>query len=331
MLSLLRQRATVEVFDRAHKVNGRARKLWRALRQLRGYWRTMRRSRGLVVYMALTGGLWQLVDGVYILIARIHRRPIFIHHHSFAYINQSTLVSRLLFASLRHATHIVLSDGMGRALAQRYAIEPTRVVTLSNAAFFDAPPGVAHTQAPAAPIRLGFLGNITYAKGIVEFFEVLNALQRLAVPYRAHIAGPVIQDASETFQRLLSGAAHVEHVGPLYGEAKSDFYQRLDILLFPTKYINEAEPLVIHEAIRSGVHVIACARGAISEVLSNGAGLVFDQEVFVAEAVAAIRALEADRAALAGAKRLSFEQARRLHITAEGDLTAILARITGEQ
>ena len=138
-------------------------------------------------------------------------------------------------------------------------------------------------------------------------------------------------DALSCFQRLLAGAVDVDYLGPVYGEAKRDFYQRLDILLFPTRYINEAEPLVIHEAIRSGVHVMACARGAIGEVLSNGAGLVFEQEVFVAEAVAAIRALDADRAALASAQRLSFEQARRLHITAEGDLTAILARITGEQ
>jgi len=48
----------------------------------------------------------------------------------------------------------------------------------------------------------------------------------------------------------------------------------VDVLLFPTDYANEAEPLVIHEAIRSGAHVIACERGAIPDILSNGAGLV---------------------------------------------------------
>jgi glycosyltransferase involved in cell wall biosynthesis len=50
--------------------------------------------------------------------------------------------------------------------------------------------------------------------------------------------------------------------------------------LFPTKYVNEADPLVIHEALRNGVYVIACERGAIAETLGHGAGLAVPHEGF---------------------------------------------------
>ena len=55
------------------------------------------------------------------------------------------------------------------------------------------------------------------------------------------------------------------------GSTRSAFIGSLDIFLFPTNYANEAEPLVIYEAMRRGVYVIACDRGAISEMLLNGA------------------------------------------------------------
>jgi glycosyltransferase involved in cell wall biosynthesis len=264
------------------------------------------------------------------LIARAYRRRIFVHHHSFAYINKSTLTSKLLFSLLRDATHIVLSHGMGSALADRYKIDSSTIKVVSNAAFYGPPPDIARTQSDVkTPIRIGFLANITFAKGFIEFFEVLMELGRLAVPYRAYIAGPISPNARSTFERLMAAAEQVDYVGPLYDDAKRRFYQQLDILLFPTKYVNEAEPLVIHEAIRSGVHVIACARGAIPELLSHGAGLVFDQRVFVTSAATSIRSLSSDRAGLARAQQLSFEQAQRLQPSAEAHLTEVIGQILG--
>jgi glycosyltransferase involved in cell wall biosynthesis len=330
MLALLQKRGTVAVFDRSPRVKGRAPQMLRQLREAIRYFHTVRLSPRIGLYLGVSGGLGQVIDGFYILIARTYRRRIFVHHHSFAYINKPTLISKLLFSLLRDATHIVLSHGMGSALADRYKIDSSAVKVVSNAAFYGPPPDIARTQSDVKmPIRIGFLANITFAKGFVEFFAVLTELGRLAVPYRAYIAGPIAPDARSTFDRLITAAEHVDYVGPLYDDAKMRFYQQLDILLFPTKYVNEAEPLVIHEAIRSGVHVIACARGAIPELLSNGAGLVFDQGIFVTSAATAIRSLSSDRAGLARAQRLSFEQAQRLQMSAEAQVAAVIGQILG--
>jgi glycosyltransferase involved in cell wall biosynthesis len=129
---------------------------------------------------------------------------------------------------------------------------------------------------------------------------------------------------------LLATAKHTSHLGPIYGETKERFYQHLDILLFPTKYANEAEPLVIHEALRNGIHVIACDRGAIAELLQNGAGFAFKEDTFVNCAVTQIRLLSADRAALAHARRASFVQSQRINHEARRDLATLLMDISGD-
>ncbi len=328
MLARLQLHGAVEVFDRAPRADSRAREMPRQLRALIRYFATLRGSARSAVYLGLSGGLGQLIDALYVLIARALRRPLFVHHHSFAYLNRATLVNRLVFSQLHTATHIVLSEGMASALARRYRIDGSAIRVVSNAAFLGPPDYIAPApSATATPLVIGFLSNITFDKGFVEFFGVLAQLRRLAVPYRATIAGPVAPDARATFDRLLAAAEQVDYVGPLYDDAKTMFYQQLDILLFPTRYANEAEPLVIHEALRSAVHVIACPRGAIPEMLSNGAGLVIDADSFVAGAASRIEELNADRSRLARARELAYAQAQRLQLRAEAQLAEVLRQM----
>jgi glycosyltransferase involved in cell wall biosynthesis len=69
---------------------------------------------------------------------------------------------------------------------------------------------------------------------------------------------------------------NVEYIGPKYGTDKDDFYEEIDILVFPTRYINEAEPLVILEAMCRGIPIIAYGRGCIPEILYADCGKVVD-------------------------------------------------------
>jgi glycosyltransferase involved in cell wall biosynthesis len=331
MLGLLKARAEVEVYDRAPRATNSAANL---LQQLLGpcqFFALSLRHHELSSYLALSGGLGQFYDWLYVIVCRLFRHRIFIHHHSFAYVNAPSLLNQLFFSIVRHEIHIVLSHGMGLALADAYQIDAAKVRVLSNAAFFSPKPHVAPNLANEyTPIRIGFLSNITFEKGFVEFFAVLTELSKLGVEYRAHIAGPIAPAALETFAGLLASSVHTNHVGPIYGEAKDRFYQQLDVLLFPTKYANEAEPLVIHEALRNSVHVIACDRGAIAELLKNGAGSAFTNDDFVGAAAAQLERLSTDPAALNLARRSSFAESQRINQEAGAALTALLSEISGD-
>jgi glycosyltransferase involved in cell wall biosynthesis len=335
MLAMLKRRAAVEVFDRARRPGERGDSLTRQLLLAVRFAGSCLRHRHLALYLALSGGKGQIFDALYLLAGKLCRRRVFVHHHSFAYIDSPTPISEALFYLARGQTHIVLSRGMGTALARRYGLAEGQVMVLSNAAFFEQTPensGVApdaDTDA-ATPLRIGFLSNITFDKGFVEFFDVLTQLRSLNVKYRAHVAGPVAPEAREVFERLRASAADVEYLGAIYGAAKDRFYQQLDILMFPTKYANEADPLVIHEALRCGVYVIACKRGAIADTLENGAGLVVAQESFVSYAAASIRTLSRDRAKLLQGQRLAREQAERLREAGSIALDTVLNAIAFE-
>ncbi len=329
MLELLRANASVAVFDRAPRIG---RRFSSGLRQLANpvryaFW--CLKNRNAQLYLGLSGGRGQLVDWAYVLIARVFRHRIVIHHHSFAYLNAPSLLARCVFSALGEATHVVLSRRMGVELARVYRLNPSNVRTVSNAAFaprIDTP--ARPTTDRAAPMRIGYLSAVSVEKGMVEFFQSLSGLTRCGIAYRASIAGAVDPAAQSAFDELLASASHVQYTGPLYGEAKDEFYRQLDVFLFPTGYANEAEPLVVLEAMRSGALVIACGRGAIPEMLSNGGGVVLDRETFAGRAVECLRGLDADREALRQAQERSWRQARRMHDAATVDLAGLLSEMS---
>jgi glycosyltransferase involved in cell wall biosynthesis len=329
MLERLRTRMPVEVFNRAPKLRARAFGTLRQLIYPAKYLGLCIGRRDVVLYLALSGGRGQLVDLIYVLISKLFRRPVFVHHHSFAYINSPSWLNRCVFALVRNATHIVLSPNMGEALMRVYGLKSGAVSVLSNAAFYDSDDEARAPSNDSAPLQLGFLSNITVEKGIVEFFRILEKLSQGGIEYRAHIAGPLAPDARQTFDTLLGAANDVEYVGPVYGGQKEQFYRQLDVFLFPTNYANEAEPLVIYEAMRQGVHVIACDRGAIAEMLRNGAGLAISREHIVESAAAHIAKFNDDRHALAAAKRMSLQQAERVRCASKVALENLLACMQG--
>jgi glycosyltransferase involved in cell wall biosynthesis len=61
----------------------------------------------------------------------------------------------------------------------------------------------------------------------------------------------------------------LDYVGPIYGDAKDTFFSDLDVFIFPTGYFNEAQPIVLYEAVAAGALVISVDRGAIREQIQG--------------------------------------------------------------
>lgn len=326
MLARFQALVPAAVFDRAPPEGRGAfgRLLHGAVLLARYAARLLRAPRGSGLYIGLSGGLGQLKDLPYVLAARLAGRPVLVHHHSFAYLRRAPWYSRLVLALLngrQGARHLALCGCMADALAQRYRIPRAQVEVLSNAAFLPPPPPLAPRERGAG-LSLGFLSNITPDKGIWSFLELGDALAARGLPVQALVAGPVAGDIATRFAAEIARRDWCRHLGPVYGEAKAAFFGEIDVLVFPTVYANEAEPVTLLEAMSAGVPVLANARGCIAEMVPAEAGAVFaDDARFVVLAGSALAAWAAEDAATWSRRRaaareafaaLQAEHARRL-------------------
>lgn len=230
-----------------------------------------------VLYLALSGGYGQLVDIPFLLIARIFRLPIFIHHHTFSYLVCPTWFSRVTFFVTRSARHIVLCDSMAESICRVFNVERNRIFVVTNAAFQDDI-DFKDVKIDRSFNKFGYLSNITAGKGVFKFFDLMSRLEVLMPGIKGYIAGPLDKNIEEQFFLRLSRCSSVSYLGPIYGDDKDSFFRDIDILVFPST-LNEAEPVTIIESLKYGVPVFAIARGCIAGLV-NDAGLVLDDDDF---------------------------------------------------
>lgn len=319
---LMREGCAVFVVDIANRSLGRS--FWvratRAGRVARGLFNFLRipRDQGRTLYMSISGGLGQWYECAFAALARVRHQPLFLHHHNYSYLDHGFFVTRLLVTLAGpEATHVVLSPGMGRKLERAYP-GATKLFHLSNSGLLD----VETAGVPVGRKKLetiGFLANITAEKGVFEFFRLARAIEKADLPVHILLAGPYQDDRIEArVRRLLEQTGSVEYIGPQYGAEKRAFLERVDVLVFPTRYANEAEPLVVHEALAYSAPVIAFARGAIGEVLSGGCGRPIDpQSDFTKEAMDQLKSWLKDPASFQRASKFAGQRAADLHASAE--------------
>ncbi len=221
--------------------------------------------RGADFYLALSGGPRQVVDLVFLLLGRLCGAKMYIHHHSFSYLSRTSRLASLCFRVCGpSATHLVLCGAMETALSRRYGVVRNTEIFSNSALLGGGGPFRQRTEIKT----LGFLGALTLDKGIVEFLQVAAELAPGNSDLRFRVAGPcnderILTRVKDACQRY----CNLEYVGPVYGEAKTEYLETLDVLLFPSTYRNEAEPFVIWEAQASGIPVIAPDRGCMGEIL----------------------------------------------------------------
>lgn len=307
MLAQLSLLTDVKVFNRAPRLySGYTRRLTKGLSTfilLASFGYNLLKRKPISIYMGLSGGAGQLVDLAFLIISKLTATPVFIHHHSFAYLNKKGRIAKLFFYFSRNTYHIVLCERMGEKLAENYHIPAGFIANLSNAAFSD---DVLARQAEYVmrPIQIGFLSNITEAKGIFDYFDVLEFLHKSGLQVQGRIAGPVDDSIRNKFNQRLAQSEFICHLGAVYEQDKDRFYDSIDVLLFPTRYANEAEPVTIIESFRAGVPVIAASRGCIDALVEHGGGTIVPSgSDFLSVAVKEINRLSDDEKYLALRKK----------------------------
>ena len=241
------------------------------------------------LYTVLEAGSGIIYNFILIVFARCLGYRIIFHHHSSAHILREKLSFRLL--SLIGGTkmvHVVLSHAMSKDLAARYP-RVRRVLVCNNAGYVLNPQRRPPRNVKGRPLVVGLLSNLNREKGLDTVVETIAAGRAAGLDLKLVLAGPLIGRAAiatvELAGRILGSALDVR--GPVEGEAKSAFYECIDVFFFPTNYIYEAQPLVIFEAMSYGVPVIAADRGYIAEMIGS-AGTVVPRNLDIVDTIITI-------------------------------------------
>jgi glycosyltransferase involved in cell wall biosynthesis len=327
MLCELRQKDVVRVFDRAPGRGGLLARLGRELAGLARFGLALGRDRSPSLYLGLSGGPGQVVDALYLFLARLGCRQRVIHHHSYAYLSQPSPLTRLCLAGAGPALHVVLCRDMAERLSQSYGIPEDRILVLSNVVFMEEARPAHPGERPA--LRLGFLSHVTEAKGVFRFLEIVRLLQTQGLPVEGLVAGPVDPGLQDRFDRELAATPGARHLGPVYGEEKQAFLRGLDALVFPTRYRNEAEPVVVLEALREGVPVLSTRRGCIAAQLEGQLLPALPEEGFELEAANRLQRLWLDPGHRAEARRKAIQGFHALRERHRATLEGVLTRFQG--
>jgi len=269
-------------------------------------------------YIATESRLGLLYTLTLALAARVLGSSLYLHHHVFRYIDEKSALMRVLVSlTQQSATHIFLCSCMKRDFARAYA-RTHRSATISNLAFVPLPASSASPRDPGASLVVSHLSNLTREKGLYTFLALAEAAVEAGLDARFLLAGPVMDEADrgaieETARRL---GARFEYRGPLFGPDKEAFYRECDIFAFPTIYENEAQPMVLFEALLHGCQILSYDRGCIAEQVGDSGWVIGRDEDFLRAALPILKGAAGTRHALARLKERTSRGARAEHAEA---------------
>jgi len=221
------------------------------------------------LYMAISGGWGQIYDIILLWIAKMFKMKVYLHHHNFTYVDNQFLFMNLICKIVgTNSVHIFLCNKMDFLMRKRYPIINKSFV-LSNAFLVPA----KRSELRSRVRNIFFLSNISEEKGIFEFLELAKRMEERRLPVYFFVVGP-FQDnlVRKRFEVFVSNLKKLRYLGPLYGKEKDEFLANMDVFVFPSK--NEAESLVILEALSLGIPVITYGGGCISEIVTSDCGKV---------------------------------------------------------
>jgi len=190
----------------------------------------------------------------------------------------------------------------------RHTPEIKQTFVLNNAGFLDPGLLTIPSTRSRAPV-LGHLSNLTAEKGATTVVDLAIAAAEHGLAPRLVLAGPANDETAQ--QAIVRGqaalGARFEYRGPVDGNGKRRFFADITHFVFPTRYRNEASPLVLFEAMAAGVPCVATARGCIAEDLGFDGGIAIpEQDDFIVRALDYLARSSQDYAALSHCARQRY-------------------------
>jgi glycosyltransferase involved in cell wall biosynthesis len=217
-----------------------------------------------------------LVDYVLTLILTLMRVPRISYVHTQGYSELaargrlwSHMVQRILGKS---SAVVVLSEMLAADVAPWTGNRP--IVCIPNTPAEAAP----LEQAPSGSEELSilFLSNLIPSKGVLDFIAICAGLSAASpdTEFRFNIVGPLPDpDFSIAIDAAIASTPRPTQfnlVGAAYGADKWNLLSAAYLLVFPSRYPFEAQPLTIIEALSVGIPTVAYSTGGIPAMIQHG-------------------------------------------------------------
>ena len=246
--------------------------IFRLLRQVR---QILREWKPDLVYVTPTSTLPALAkDYLMVRLVRRSRCRIALHFHNKGVAAHSgRWLDNWVYRHLFDGAEVILLSDLLRPDVDKY-VPSERISICANG--LDIPVEVARNYHRDTP-RLLFLSNLLPDKGIVDLLDACSLLHGRGYSFTCRFVGaPTPALSAEDFRRMVTDRGLddlVSYDGPRYGEEKQAVWDQADIFVHPTR--EDCFPLVILEAMGTGLPVVATDEGAIPEMIRNGVdGLV---------------------------------------------------------
>lgn len=219
-------------------------------------------------------------DAFYVSLIKLFKRELVLHLHGKGVkegINGSTVKREIYKKVFRNTSVICLSEKLVTDIAEVYDRKPIIIPNgIEDFKINDEP--VKRGQHPKP--RILCLSNYMVEKGILELIVALGLMKERGYSFQAILVGAPVDLTAENLNKEIGKRDLVDCVeitGPLYGSDKVNVLNDADIFVLPSR--NEAFPLVILEAMQSGLPVISTLEGGIPDmVVDKQTGFLTEKE-----------------------------------------------------
>lgn len=146
----------------------------------------------------------------------------------------------------------------------------------------------------ATPFRILFLSNLIPSKGFPDFLEALYILgQSTKRKIEAVLCGKLVdgkldrrfnsvQEAEDWIEATMarinkSDSLRISWQKGADGSLKTSIFNQSHLFVFPTSYFNEAQPIVLIEALASGCGIITTNVGEITSTISGNEAMILEE------------------------------------------------------
>lgn len=239
------------------------RTVFRLVREVR---QTVRKWKPDLVYLTPSATMPGLLKDA--LVARsVRGTNVILHFHNKGVAErQDRFFMNILYRMLFKGASVILLSRLLYPDIRKYVPEE-RVSYCPNGVYV---PSV--NRVPGTVPRILFLSNIIRSKGVSVLVEACRLLRDRGIDFRCSLVGALSADypgdslSAEVREKGLEG--HVVYEGPRYGEEKWEAFSKADLFVHPT--LTDCFPLVILEAMGSGLPVVTTGEGAIPEMVRDG-------------------------------------------------------------